>query len=195
MQSLRDTSQQDRRVYVGNLSYDVKWHHLKDFMRQGMIPLIASPPRAFEIHLVSVTDFEYSWRGHLRRRAVASKWNVEGGRQRIDWLIFFRFPFGYLMDVGLTGWDRLSAGLVGMRVSLLLTCFTFKGFRTDGLDFRIVEYATRDQAQQAVNSLSNQNLMGRLVYVREVGLSTCLIYTSTERLLLQTLMILTIVLG
>jgi hypothetical protein len=23
------------RVYVGNLSYDVKWHHLKDFMRSG----------------------------------------------------------------------------------------------------------------------------------------------------------------
>jgi RNA recognition motif-containing protein len=32
----------------------------------------------------------------------------------------------------------------------------------------IVEYATREQAQQAVNTLSNQNLMGRLVYVREV---------------------------
>ncbi|OCK78469.1 RNA-binding domain-containing protein [Lepidopterella palustris CBS 459.81] len=32
---------------------------------------------------------------------------------------------------------------------------------------RIVEYATREQAQQAVNTLSNQNLMGRLVYVRE----------------------------
>jgi hypothetical protein len=24
-----------QRVYVGNLSYDVKWHHLKDFMRSG----------------------------------------------------------------------------------------------------------------------------------------------------------------
>jgi hypothetical protein len=37
MQSIRDSSQQDRRVYVGNLSYDVKWHHLKDFMKQGML--------------------------------------------------------------------------------------------------------------------------------------------------------------
>jgi len=37
--------------------------------------------------------------------------------------------------------------------------------------FRIVEYATRDQAQTAVNTLSNQNLMGRLVYVREVRLN------------------------
>lgn len=35
MATVRETSQQDRRVYVGNLSYDVKWHHLKDFMRQG----------------------------------------------------------------------------------------------------------------------------------------------------------------
>lgn len=35
MQSVRDSSQQERRVYVGNLAYDVKWHHLKDFMRQG----------------------------------------------------------------------------------------------------------------------------------------------------------------
>jgi RNA recognition motif-containing protein len=35
MSSIRESSQQDRRVYVGNLSYDVKWHHLKDFMRQG----------------------------------------------------------------------------------------------------------------------------------------------------------------
>ena len=37
MQSVRDSSQQDRRVYVGNLSYDVKWHTLKDFMRTGTL--------------------------------------------------------------------------------------------------------------------------------------------------------------
>ena len=41
MQSVRESSQQDRRVYVGNLAYDVKWHHLKDFMRQGKSPLRA----------------------------------------------------------------------------------------------------------------------------------------------------------
>ena len=34
----------------------------------------------------------------------------------------------------------------------------------------IVEYATREQAQNAIQSLSNQSLMGRLVYVREVNL-------------------------
>jgi len=86
MSSLRESSQQDRRVYVGNLSYDVKWHHLKDFMR--------------------------------------------------------------------------SAGEVLFADVLLLPNGMSKGCG-------IVEYATREQAQQAVTTLSNQNLMGRLVYVRE----------------------------
>lgn len=44
MNNVREQSQQDRRVYVGNLSYDVKWHHLKDFMRQGKV---------FPYHLVN----------------------------------------------------------------------------------------------------------------------------------------------
>jgi len=86
MASLKESSQQDRRVYVGNLSYDVKWHHLKDFMR--------------------------------------------------------------------------SAGEVLFADVLLLPNGMSKGCG-------IVEYATREQAQAAVNTLSNQNLMGRLVYVRE----------------------------
>ncbi|KAF4512140.1 hypothetical protein G6O67_001318 [Ophiocordyceps sinensis] len=86
MSNIRETSQQDRRVYVGNLSYDVKWHHLKDFMRQAGEVLFA--------------------------------------------------------DVLL-----LPNGMSKVRL--------------------IVEYATREQAQQAVAQLSNQNLMGRLVYVRE----------------------------
>lgn len=45
---------------------------------------------------------------------------------------------------------------------------------------RIVEYATREQAQNAVASLSNQNLMGRLVYVREVNLPDELSTTHVE---------------
>jgi RNA recognition motif-containing protein len=32
---LKDT-QQDRRVYVGNLSYEVKWPQLKEYMRNGI---------------------------------------------------------------------------------------------------------------------------------------------------------------
>src|SRR2546421_11905629 len=54
---------------------------------------------------------------------------------------------------------------------------------------RIVEYATREQAQNAVNTLSNQNLMGRLVYVREVRPSTVACLSRTcESLLISWLM-------
>ena len=35
MNSIRETTQQDRRVYVGNLSYDVKSQQLKDIIRQA----------------------------------------------------------------------------------------------------------------------------------------------------------------
>jgi hypothetical protein len=35
---------------------------------------------------------------------------------------------------------------------------------------RIVEYATPEQAQQAIASLTNKELQGRVVYVREVGI-------------------------
>jgi len=57
MSNVRENSQQDRRVYVGNLSYDVKWHHLKDFMRQGSCQ---SRPRQSSLIVNS------SWRSSLR---------------------------------------------------------------------------------------------------------------------------------
>ncbi|ETI24965.1 hypothetical protein G647_04335 [Cladophialophora carrionii CBS 160.54] len=88
MQSVRESSQQDRRVYVGNLAYDVKWHHLKDFMRQAGEVLFA------DVLL------------------------LPNGMSKVGAIV-------------------------------------------------IVEYATREQAQQAIQTLSNQSLMGRLVYVRE----------------------------
>lgn len=70
------------------------------------------------------------------------------------------------MDVGLTDWD-IVRGLCRDAGKLLSSAC-----KKNTIDkIRIVEYATRDQAQQAVNTLSNQNLMGRLVYVREVSLS------------------------
>lgn len=67
------------------------------------------------------------------------------------------------MDVGLTDWDFVRGLCRDAGMSMSLTCMTCSLTLC-----RIVEYATRDQAQQAVSTLSNQNLMGRLVYVREV---------------------------
>jgi RNA recognition motif-containing protein len=38
----------------------------------------------------------------------------------------------------------------------------------------IVEYSTKDEAQNAINTMSNRNLMGRLIYVREVSQNSSL---------------------
>ena len=58
---------------------------------------------------------------------------------------------------------------VGMRVShYIANGSVFFGHSVADVRTRIVEYATREQAQQAIQTLSNQSLMGRLVYVREV---------------------------
>jgi hypothetical protein len=48
-----------------------------------------------------------------------------------------------------------------------------------------VEYATREQAQNAIQTLSNQSLMGRLVYVREVCLVAQVCMTSADRFSLR----------
>jgi RNA recognition motif-containing protein len=47
----------------------------------------------------------------------------------------------------------------------------------------IVEYATKDEAQNAINTLSNRSLMGRLIYVREV--SSLTLRPSPQTLLTQ----------
>lgn len=69
------------------------------------------------------------------------------------------------MDGWVDGLGRCPGLIVGMRVSLIVPWLLRAVLILD----RIVEYATREQAQQAVAQLSNQNLMGRLVYVREVS--------------------------
>ncbi|KAK9368739.1 hypothetical protein V1509DRAFT_622649 [Lipomyces kononenkoae] len=79
-------SNQDKRVYVGNLPYDVRWMHLKDFMR-----------KAGEVVFADVLTL----------------------------------PNGMSKGCG------------------------------------IVEYATVDQAQNAIATLTNQELNGRVIYVRE----------------------------
>jgi hypothetical protein len=72
------------------------------------------------------------------------------------------------VDVGLTGWTWSTASCRDAGES------HFQPISPAGALFlthiRIVEYATREQAQQAIQTLSNQSLMGRLVYVREVRL-------------------------
>ncbi|BFZ60821.1 g-strand binding protein [Saitoella coloradoensis] len=83
---VKANSQQERRVYVGNLAYEVKWDNLKDYMRQ-----------AGEVKFAEVLTL----------------------------------PNGMSKGCG------------------------------------IVEYATPEEAQQAIQTLSNKEFMGRLVFIRE----------------------------
>lgn len=116
----------------------------------------------------------YSWRSYLCRRLTTSQRNVEGGHQCVAWLAFpcssFLFTSGFPWFLAWTIWvDGLGLAvrdIVGMRVSISFSDSLLSSALT--IRCRIVEYATREQAQNAVNTLSNQSLMGRLVYVREV---------------------------
>lgn len=68
------------------------------------------------------------------------------------------------------GTDMAVRIFVGMRVSATSSPLFRSISRKSTLTkfHRIVEYGTRDQAQNAIATLSNRDLMGRLVYVREV---------------------------
>lgn len=46
MSQVRESSQQDRRVYVGNLPYEVSWQSLKAFMKEGTYRRHYSPTTA-----------------------------------------------------------------------------------------------------------------------------------------------------
>ena len=71
-----------------------------------------------------VTSF--SWRGPFCRCAIASEWNVEGGRLYIAGFFehfFFSLSSRSLKECWIDGLGRFSAGYVGMRVSLELPPF------------------------------------------------------------------------
>ena len=91
-------------------------------------------------------DFIFSGRGALRRRADASKWNVEGGLHRVvlGWLSFVALFFSLLAltDGWVDGSGRCPRAIVGMRVSLFphhvcqalyVTQFTDEYFKNCGI--------------------------------------------------------------
>ena len=93
MASVRESSQQDRRVYVGNLSYDVKWHHLKDFMRQGKLVEPDNPRRSGMLN-----SSLCSWRSSLCRCPPTSEWHVEGGLKMAGLLVYL------VVEIWIDGW-------------------------------------------------------------------------------------------
>ncbi len=82
MSDIREASQQDHCVYVGNLSYDVKWGHLKDFMRKGKFhyPSISL--------MTIITNTNYSRRCPLCRRTTTSERDEQGKQSWLDSVLF-----------------------------------------------------------------------------------------------------------
>ena len=138
MQSLRDSSQQERRVYVGNLSYDVKWHHLKDFMRQGTSAVYNRLAPAHIVHrslLPLVVSSSFGLARVLDRRLLtgqrpqparsssptSSCCLMECRRwapRRRTWLAFFGLSWSFEVDRWIDGLGPAVGGtIVGMRVS------------------------------------------------------------------------------
>lgn len=78
MASVRESSQQDRRVYVGNLSYDVKWHHLKDFMRQGELPGQSNSRSIGSLTRLVVKRARFSSPTSSRSRMACRRWAKNG---------------------------------------------------------------------------------------------------------------------
>lgn len=111
MAGVRDASQQDRRVYVGNLSYDVKWHHLKDFMRQGEFEVLESFPQEALTNCVqpakSYSRMSYCFQMECRRWACLCEIDCFGVLppllSRINWtfgLTDWAFACGSCRDAG-----------------------------------------------------------------------------------------------
>ncbi|KAF2470021.1 RNA-binding domain-containing protein, partial [Lindgomyces ingoldianus] len=201
MQNIRESSHQDRRVYVGNLSYDVKWHHLKDFMRQAGEVLFADVLMLPNGMSKGCGIVEYATREQAQNAlSTLSNQNLMGrlvyvrehredeprssnrdGASATPAKVRSASKDNMMQNIQESShqdrrvyvgnlsynvkWHHLKdfmrqAGEVLFADVLMLPNGMPKGCG-------IVEYATREQAQNALSTLSNQNLMGRLVYVRE----------------------------
>lgn len=106
-------STQDRRVYVGNLSYNVKGGQLREFMSQGLYTLLLFLFLLIFNQLISFFFFNLNIAGEVVRADVLT------------------LPSGRSKGCG------------------------------------IVEYSTSEEAQKAIEQLSNVDLNGRPVFVRE----------------------------
>lgn len=74
----------------------------------------------------------FSWRGPFRRCVIASEWNVEGGRLYIAGFFehFLFLSSRSLKECWIDGLGHCSAGFVGMRVSLEMSCWDSKQLLT-----------------------------------------------------------------
>jgi len=171
---------QGRRVYIGNLSWGVSWQDLKDHMREvgevtradimtgtdgrskgcGIVEYTSKADAKKAV--LTLTDTELDGRKIFVREDREERLSRSGNRSYPD-------TQGRRVYVGNLSWDvawqdlkdhMREAGEVSHAEVIKEADGRSKGFG-------IVEYATSEEAQEAIETLTETELKGRIIYVRE----------------------------
>lgn len=178
------TSNRGTRVYVGNLSWNVQWKDLKDHMRQAgnviHVDVMGEPSGRSK----GCAIVEYAT-PHEAQSAIASMNDTElDGR-----LIFVRedretgggggnappngsvsgSTNGSVVYVGNLSWQVKWQDLKDhfKQVGHVLHADIMEDHNGRSKGCGLVEFSTPDEAQAAISDLSDTELMGRLIFVRE----------------------------
>ena len=179
-----------RRVYVGNLSWDVSWQDLKDHMKSSgeeviRADVLTSNGRSKGCGVVEFATVEGAQRAiatlndtELNGRQIFVREDREEGRSTHahggGQSSGSRFSSGekaqnHRVYVGNLSWDVAWQDLKDhMRQAgevLHAEVITEASGRSKGCG--IVEYATEDEAQEAIGTLTDTELKGRMIFVRE----------------------------
>lgn len=183
-----DSSDRSRRVYVGNLSWDVSWRELKDFMKTtgcevtradvmttpdgrskgcGIVEFATEDGAQRAVLTLNDTEF-------MGRQIFVREDREEGfgGRSVVNNDKKFAASEeaqSRRVYVGNLSWDVAWQDLKDhMRQAgdvLFAEVMTEQDGRSKGCG--IVEFAVAEEAQEAINNLTDTELKGRMIFVRE----------------------------
>lgn len=185
------SGERGRRVYVGNLSWDVSWQDLKDYMKSSgedvlHADVMTGPDgRSKGCGVVEFGTVEGAQKAiltlndtELNGRQIFIREDREEGRSPVAHSdgnnAGSRFSPGEKSQgrrvyVGNLSWDVAWQDLKDhMREAgevLHAEVITEANGRSKGCG--IVEYATEDEAQEAISTLTDTELKGRMIFVRE----------------------------
>ncbi|RLN48133.1 hypothetical protein BBJ28_00001784 [Nothophytophthora sp. Chile5] len=152
------------RVYVGNLSWSVKWQDLKDHMK-------AAGP----VELATV--MEWNGRSKAAQNAIATLNDTELGGRKIfvredreaQPVSSVRPKRGFRVYVGNLSWNVKWQELKDhmKQVGTVVHADVLEELNGRSKGCGLVEYATLTEATNAITQLNNTELEGRLIFVRE----------------------------
>ena len=187
-----DNSDPSCRVYVGNLAWEVSWMDLKDHMKQGgcevtRADILASPDgRSKGCGIVEFETAEGAQRAlllndtELMGRQIFVREDRESGN---GGGYYTQKPMGGAAGAGVTGGEKQTCRVYVGNLSWEVAWQDLKDHMRDAgnvvhaevmteADGRskgcgIVEFETAEEAKEACDNLSDTELKGRMIFVRE----------------------------